>query len=283
MFSPPTKQEVLYIEEIYIWLSMIEDLTYSEYKKMLENFGSLELIYKISKTSFLFSKYLEDFKINLSQKVYNQITNFNLKENSNEIYNFLKNSEIDIIVLENKFLEILPLVVFLKGNKNILNESKKIFILKNKDTNKRIQYIKFSNYLKEVKKYEIIFESDIQVKGDNNKKIIVLNSKLSKEKIKEIQNTKLCDSLILFSIKNITQSNLEKFNMHLIALITKTVIVLESRYNPINVNFVDEVLNYGKDVYVVPQSIEQKSNFFSNYLIKSGADIIISIKDLDNI
>ena len=110
---------------------MIEDLTYSEYKKMLENFGSLELIYKISKTSFLFSKYLEDFKINLSQKVYNQITNFNLKENSNEIYNFLKNSEIDIIVLENKFLEILPLVVFLKGNKNILNESKKIFILKN--------------------------------------------------------------------------------------------------------------------------------------------------------
>ena len=71
--------------------------------------------------------------------------------------------------------------------------------------------------------------------------------------------------------------------MHLIALITKTVIVLESRYDPINVNFVDEVLNYGKDVYVVPQSIEQKANFFSNYLIKSGADIIISIKDLDNI
>ena len=262
---------------------MIEDLTYSEYRKMLENFGSLELIYKISKTSFLFSKYLEDFKINLSQKVYNQITNFNLKENSNEIYNFLKNSEIDIIVLENKFLEILPVVIFLKGNKNILNESKIFFILKNKETNKRIQYIKFSNYLKEIKKYEIIFESDIQVKGENNKKIILLNSKLNKEKIKKIQNTKLCDSLILFSIKNITQSKLEKFNMHLIALITKTVIVLESRYNPINVNFVDEVLNYGKDVYVVPQSIEQKANFFSNYLIKSGADIIISIKDLDNI
>lgn len=262
---------------------MLEDLRYNEYKKILEKFGSLEVFYKISKTSFLFSKYLEDFKINLSQKVYNQITNSKLKENSHKIYMFLNNNKIDVIIIENKFLEILPLVVFIKGNKSILDSKKIFFILKNKNTNKKMQYIKFNNYLQERQKCEIIFEDDMQIKNDNKNKIIILNSKLSSDKIKEIQKWNLQDSLVLFSVRNVIESNIEEFNMHLVALISKVIIVLESKYEALNVNFVDEILNYGKEVYVIPQSIEQKSNFFSNYLIKSGADVIISIKDLDNI
>lgn len=269
------------IEKVYVWLSMIEGLKYIEYENLLKNFNSLEMIYKISKTVFLFNKYLEDFNIVLSKKVYNQIIDFNLKEKSSKIYNFLRKNNIDIVLLKDDFFNDIPLVLFVMGNKKILNSKNIFFILKNMPTNKKIQYNRFSYKLQEDNKYEI--KLDNKLEAEYNSKIIILNFKVDSNIIRNIKKVNLSNSLVVFSVRNIYSDMLEEFNLYVLSKLVQKVIVLEAKYESKYVTLIDNILEYGKNIYVVPQSIDQDSNYFSNYLIKCGADVIISIKDLGSI
>lgn len=58
------------------------------------------------------------------------------------------------------------------------------------------------------------------------------------------------------------------------------VIIIEANYEPEIVNIVDNFLSLNKDIYSVPSNIFGNNCYFSNYLIKQGADIILNKRDL---
>ena len=57
-------------------------------------------------------------------------------------------------------------------------------------------------------------------------------------------------------------------------------IIIEARYEEKIVKTVNYLVENSKDIYVVPSNIFRKNSYFSNYLIKQGADIILNKNDL---
>lgn len=62
--------------------------------------------------------------------------------------------------------------------------------------------------------------------------------------------------------------------------VVNSIIVIEARYEAKIVNLVNCFLENGKDIFVVPSNIFRKNSYFSNFLIKQGAEIILNKQDL---
>ena len=58
------------------------------------------------------------------------------------------------------------------------------------------------------------------------------------------------------------------------------MVIVEARYEEKIVNLVNCFLEKGKDIYVVPSNVFRKNSYFSNFLIKQGADVILNKQDL---
>ena len=61
------------------------------------------------------------------------------------------------------------------------------------------------------------------------------------------------------------------------------LIILNAKYELDIVTMTDIAIDMGKQIYVVPGSIDDKNYMFSNYLIKDGAIVILNNKDIENI
>ena len=48
----------------------------------------------------------------------------------------------------------------------------------------------------------------------------------------------------------------------------------------IEVGTIGKIFEKNKDIYVVPSNIFNKNSYFSNYLIKQGADILLNKQDI---
>ena len=57
-------------------------------------------------------------------------------------------------------------------------------------------------------------------------------------------------------------------------------LIVEAKYDRKIVKIVDYMLEKSKPILVFPNSIFNKNGFFSNYLIKQGADVILNKNDL---
>ncbi len=75
----------------------------------------------------------------------------------------------------------------------------------------------------------------------------------------------------------------EKYLPFLYFLLIDAIIIIEARYEEKIVNIINGCLDFGKDIYVVPSNIFRKNSYFSNYLIKQGAGVILNKKDVINV
>lgn len=286
------------LKYIYVWLSQIEDFNYALYIRLLKIFNSIENLYSLTKNKRKFKEILIQNKIILSENLINQLTNFNLKNESYKLYNNLIKQNIEIINIEDrifpkeKFSNMynLPICIYVYGNINKLNE--KVIYIHKENFNKygNDLYKIFNNYIGEKKWNHIIYIKEFEKKNYlvqnilKNKIFIVeinifnINFKLENYVKEDINN------LYIFypnAFENATKRDLQI--IELIVSISNLCLIIQAKYdkNMYIKNIVEMFLEQGKEVLVVPGNIYCKFSYFSNYLIKEGAEIILNKHDID--
>ncbi len=130
----------------------------------------------------------------------------------------------------------------------------------------------FSKYAKNLVSYfgKIACEENANVLTQyKNSKIECLNI-LSYEDMKS--NIILSENKYIF----LPFFNIEEFELYLIDIL----VIVEARYEEKIIKLVDEMAKSAKEVLVVPSTVFNKNSYFSNYLIKQGADVLLNKWDL---
>lgn len=264
------------LECIYVWLSNINGMSYILYIRLLKIFNDVLNLYEISNNKNKFREILIRNNVILSENLISDLTNFNLKEKSVKIYNNLKNQKINIIPIENKKYnqKILhmynpPLCIFVYGNISKLNK-KCIYLHKEEfESYGKFVYEKIYSYLLENKIN--IYNQNIYIKYEN----IFDDHYTLKEDLK--LNQCINQLYILTPVKNL------EYTKEILVTICDTCIIPQAKYDEKKYlkNLVDIFLEQSKNILVVPGKIYNKSSYFSNYLIKEGADILLNLHDIE--
>lgn len=293
-------KEIVYdnLNYLYVWITLIEEMNYLTYIRLLKTFHSVQNLYVISKQKNKLNNILVQNNIILSKKLIDQLTSFNLKEFSLKIYNNLINQNIEIIHIEdlrfpkNKFYNMYnkPICLFMYGNTNKLKE--KIIYIHKEDFNKYGEYIYgiFIDYINNQKWNSILniegFEIDCKhFKRDNYNNIYVVNKNIFSINF-TVENyiRKNSNNLYIFVPNNFYEISKNKMYLtELIVSFSNICIIPQAKYDKkmYTKNIVDLFLEQGKNVLVVPGSIYCKYSYFSNYLIKEGAEVILNKNDIN--
>ena len=237
--------------------------------KLISIFKSEENLYRMSQSPFLFKEILIDNNIILNQKILNQMLNSKFKENVNKKFENLKKNDIGFIC--NGINEI---CIITYGNKELMNNKNKILIYKNINSTKHSNLVCniFDNYLKSINAIRVkIITSvdDLNDNGNENKCIFIIDSLY----IKFISKKSTKNNLYIIVNKN-------KNKFCILSEIIDKILIIEASLNKHIVNLCNDLLDFGKDVLVVPNNIYNKNSYFSNYLIKQGCDVILNKFDL---
>lgn len=243
----------------------------------------MENIYKISKKQALFKYYLEKNNIKISQILFNDLTSYKLKVYSYNLFKNLKSKNISVITIEDKnyplkMLNIyLPMLcIYYNGSidKIIKNKSIYLFIENTKNNYYKFVYKDFSTYLEKLKNINII-------KFGNNKffnknvgieiKYTDLNSFLKRKKF--IKN-----NILIINNKKYRKEYLAE----IISGISDLIIIPKARYNKFISFLTEGALEIGTSVLICPGSIYNKDTYFSNFLIKEGANVLLNKIDINN-
>lgn len=284
---------------IYIWLSSIKDMSYILYLRLLKVFGDVYSIYNESKNKNKFIQILNKNNFNLSEELINSLTNFSQKEKSQKIFFNLKSQKISIVNINSKYypkqlfqMYNPPICIYLYGNKNVINN--------------KIVYLHYENFNSYGKKIYNIISCYLDKKG-----ISCINEYKSKEKYATILSNRIflhMENIFdeKFDIKNIF-NNLESvhtkeminnnlyvilpdyylinscYMYDLICTMSNICIIPQAQYDKDNriKHIVDIFVEKNKNILVCPGNIYCKNNYFSNYLIKEGAEVLLNKYDLD--
>ena len=195
----------------------------------------------------------------------------NIKEKVCYLYNKIENDGLDIITIEDKRFP----------KKLLLNKNCPFCIIVSKEfrhnLNNNIAYIYYDAYFSKsalsiIKyNYKVITNYNVEVISEYEDvdaiKIECLEKYLNND-IKDNYLFSLDDYIFLINDKE-----------EVIKLIDIALIV-EAKYDRKIVKIVDYMLEKSKPILVFPNSIFNKNGFFSNYLIKQGADVILNKNDL---
>lgn len=230
----------------------------------------------MSKNKIIFRNILIQNNIKISNVLFNRFISNNLKEEAYLVYKNLSLQDIEFVSF---FSEKYPLEL-----KGMLNAPLIIFTYGNS------KYIKIKNvYLYASSKQDIKNNRrllDIYNCLINNKKINIINNKNSNVKIlkDDIFNK---EYQLSTNIKNTCFNYILPKNCNyiyeLICSMIDVLIILNAKYELDIVTMTDIAIDMGKQIYVVPGSIDDKNYMFSNYLIKDGAIVILNNKDIENI
>jgi DNA processing protein len=260
-------------EFYYLWLSLIENLNFVIYMKLLEIFETLEKLYIVSKNNFKFKQILFEKKLNLNQDVISNLSNTNLKTFSKHLYCYFIENNVEIIGIESekypKYLKSIflpPVCIYIKSNKKYL-EKKKLKIYKEKNQTKYASSI--TNYIienKDIRNLCYIYNEDFEV--------IPINLLNDYKKISNLDENKI---YIMYNSKN--TFNLIR-NEEIISGVIDFLVIPEADYNIDIAILVDLMLELGKNIIIFPNNIFCKNAYFSNYLIKNGAIMATNIYDV---
>ena len=84
--------------------------------------------------------------------------------------------------------------------------------------------------------------------------------------------------------KLLNKENLYIFNFYEInhvLSISDNLLIIEAKHETDIVNLVDLFLELGKEILVFPGDTWNKNCYFSNFLIKEGANVILNINDIN--
>lgn len=240
-------------------------------------FHSSYNLYNHSKNEILFRQELIQNTCYISNKLYQDLLSRKIKEKSHIIYKKIKENGIKIIPIYSKnYIRNLekmydpPFALFVKGDFSILenmNKKKKVFIYKNK---------KFSEYGNKI--YDSI-NSYILTKDCFSIHILDCKNKCNFIEMIKVTNKK-SDISFIDICDNENQNIKNKYNS-IIAGISDIMVIPEASFNIEINNMVEIYLELGKDILVIPGNIYSNTSYFSNILIKEGAEVILKNSDLD--
>jgi len=258
-------------EEVYVWLSLIDNLNYLVYLKLIKIFNSTINLYNISKDKVKFNQYLKSSNFNLEENLKEKFLNSNLKKEANKIYNHLKSKNIKIIPINSKYypqnlknIFSPPLCIFVAGNIELL-QLKKIYVYEN------------NNITKYAKKIISLVYSQIL----NKARYLILNKNLN------IKSINLQNEVLIQDEQGITIYHNECENsvrdLEIKSGILDLIVIPEADYNKEISILIDSILELGKEICIFPNEIFNKNAYFSNYLIKNGANILTNIYQIQDV
>lgn len=226
-------------------------------------------MYEISNNSLKFKKFLIKNKIFFSNEVINKLLNSKLKIQSEKLLNIIYSMNIKIqkIKVNDRYL-----YTFVYGNINLLNSTgKKLYILCDNSTSKYgIEKCNYFLNCKNVKEYINVCIGSKNIKK-NSCNISIVNI----ENVSELRT---------IEIERLNINNLYIFNLYDVCYmltISDIMLIPEAKYTSYSNTLVSNFLYFGKDILVIPGDIWNKNCFFSNFLIREGANVILNITDLN--
>ena len=279
--------------EYWIWLSRIEGLNPKLLNALLQKYGSPKTLWSKTKEELL-----ED---GVKEKYACEITNNNYREKLDRYLKYMYENDIDIITIRDKYypdkLRVIydpPIVLYVKGNKKILND-KSIAIVGcrmctnyGKSVASKLAYNLSLNNINVISGLAKGIDSFAH-KGSLNSKgktIAVVGCGLDRVYPKE--NKDLFNQIIkdggtivseyIIGTKPIAK-NFPRRN-RIISGMSDGVIVVEAREKSGTLITVDFALDQGKNIYAIPGNIDNQNSYGTNALIKEGAKSITNIKDV---
>ncbi len=255
----------------FLWLQNIANIC-KEFKVKVYN-ENISIYFKNVKELYILSKSKEKLysrvrNKGVSSKVLSYLTDRSIKVKTFKLYKKIKKNNLNIITIKDKSypnslnnIDIAPFCIITTNNVKLNRKNVLLYY----DNN-------FTNFSKKLTDYfsKIILSQNCNV-----------ISKFSSQKLPIIKlyNIKKLEKNIEINENCIIFPNNIDVNEYII-YISDILIIIEASYNEDIVILTNSMLDIGKDIYVVPQTIFRRSSYFSNFLIKQGADIILNRGDL---
>lgn len=282
-------------KKYWIWLSTIQGLGSIKKQILLHKYQTPEKIYRLKKEEIL---KIKGFGEVLAENIICKENKANLEKD----IEFLQKEKIKILTIEDKeYPEILktiydyPVSIYVKGNETILNNAS-IGIVGCRESSvygeKVAQYFAYNLAKKSINIISglakgIDSQSHIGAIKAKGMTIGVIGSGLDIVYPKE--NQYLYDKIIEENGAIISEYPLgtkpEKMNFparnRIISGMSKAILVVEAKKKSGTLITVDFALEQGRDVYVVPGNIDEMNSVGTNDLIKQGAQMVTSYKDIE--
>ena len=278
----------------WIWLSRIENLGSVKIQRLLEKFNNPYGIWKANKDELI--------QVNgISEETANRILNLKYRKNLDKYEEYMRKNDIELIHIYSEYypeklkeLYDKPIVLYIKGNKELLNTFS-LAIIGCRD---------YSEYGQKVAKdisYEIAKNGIATISGlargidsiahigtlkAGGKTIAVLGSSI--DNIYPKENVELANEIVksggLIISEYIMGSKIMKMNFparnRIISGLSNGVVVIEAKRKSGTMITVDFALEQGKEVFAVPGNITNTNSEGTNELIKQGAKCITSVRDI---
>ena len=277
----------------WIWFSRLENLSPKKQLDLLKKFGEPKELYNKSKEELM--------ELEIKEAEVDKILKPEYRNNLGKYIEYMKENNIQTITIKDKYYpEKLkqiydpPVVLFLKGSKEILNE-KSIAIVGcrlctnyGKEVSINIAYNLALNNINVISGLArgIDTYSHIGTLKANGKTIGVLGCGL--DRIYPEENKKLSEEIILKGGAIISEyvigtkplaKNFPRRN-RIISGMSDGVVVVEARQKSGTLITVDFAQEQGKEIYVVPGNITSQNSYGTNELIKQGAKLVTSTADI---
>ena len=279
--------------EYWIWLSRIEGITPKRLLEILEIFKTPEALFNKTKE--------ELFKSGISLKDAEKITKKEYRNNLKKYLDYMQKNNIDIITINDKFYPIRlkqiydpPVVIYLRGNKNILNDKSvaivgsRICTNYGKETARKIAYDLSKNSINIISGLAKGIDANshigsLQAKG---KTIGVMGCGL--DRVYPRENEKLFNDIIKLGGAVISEyvvgtrplaKNFPRRN-RIISGMSDGVLVVEAKEKSGTLITVDFALEQGKELYCIPGNIDSPNSYGTNEFIKQGAKLVTNAQDI---
>lgn len=281
-------------KKYWIWFSLIKGLGSKRKQKLLESYKTPEKIYKLTKKELIETN-------GIGEKMVENILKSKDEDYLKKYILYMQKHNIDIInINDENYPKILkeiydpPISLYIKGNKNILNNTSVAIIGCRQASQYGIKVAKYFGY--NLAKNEVNVVSGLAKGIDsyahigsicaNGKTIAVIGNGI--DTIYPKENINIANKILEKGGTIISEYPLgtkpEKMNFparnRIISGISKSVIVVEAKEKSGTLLTVDFALEQGGDVYVVPGNINSINSIGTNELLKQGAKIITCYKDI---
>lgn len=279
--------------EYWIWLSRIEGLNPKLLNDLLEKYDNPKTLWNKTKEELTIEGIKESYAKEITNSIYRQNLDKYLKymnENNIEIINIHDKSYPDKL----KVIYDPPIVLYIKGNKNILNEKAMAIVGCRMCT-------KYGENIANKLAYNLSLNNINVISGlargidscahkgtlkTNGKTIAVVGCGL--DRVYPTENKTLFNEIInnngaiiseyIIGTKPLAK-NFPRRN-RIISGLSDGVIVVEAREKSGTLITVDFALEQGKNIYAVPGNIDNLNSYGTNDLIKQGAKIITNFQDI---
>lgn len=282
-----------------IWFSRI-DLSNKIKLNILEKYSTNKL-YEMEKEE-LENVFQEDIKN--KENIINKILDFKYKKDLDKYENYLNNKGIDLIYYyERDYPEKLlniddkPAYIFVRGNKNILNDDGVGIVGSRKASEEGKRNAKY--FSKEIADRNVNVISGLAVGIDKyahlgalesnfGKTIAVLGTGLADKDLYPEENRKVFERILekdgAIVSEFIIGTKPLKYNFprrnRIISGLSDKVIVVEAKEKSGSLITADFALEQGKEIYAIPGKINDENYVGTNRLIKDGAFLLEAVEDL---